>query len=113
MLISETRFKTAIMEKFGSQAKFARALGVAEGQVTRGIRTQTPKFLAKCKTAGLEVDRLVAEQRVEDQEIKEKRSTQDRIKELERLVEYQGNLIKSYELILQSKIENLRTETQK
>ncbi len=113
MLISAARLKAGIIEKFGSQAEFAKKLEVAEGQVTRGIRSQTPKFIARCKRAGIDIEKLMAEQRIEEQDMEKKVSAEERIKELEKLVEHQANLIKSYELILESRLEKLKTEPQK
>jgi hypothetical protein len=107
MLIGEERLRAAIRSKFGSQATFAKAVGIPESNVTRGIKTQTPNFMQKCTDAGIDIDNLIARQRIENEENERKISKDEIIIELKKLIESQASLIKSYELLLKTKIEDI------
>ena len=107
MKVDEFKLKEAIIDKYGNQATFAKKLGLSEPQISRGIKSQSPKFISLCKKAGIDIDSLL------DEEELSKSSTaalklkvaEKRIKELENLVENQNHLIASYEAILKSKLK--------
>ncbi|MFZ0456211.1 MAG: hypothetical protein WAM24_20850 [Ignavibacteriaceae bacterium] len=115
MKISEAKLREAIVKKFGSQANFAKKMGLTEGQVSRGIKSQTTKYILKFRESGINIDSLM-----QDEEGKRKgnlefelKIAEKRIKELEALLvqkdsllEQKDNLIKSYELVMKEQFKD-------
>ncbi|MFZ0452914.1 MAG: DUF739 family protein [Ignavibacteriaceae bacterium] len=107
MKINESRLKEAITDKYGTQVKFAAKMGLSEGQVSRGIRSQSSSFLSILKKGGIDIDSLML-----DEEGKKKdnieyylKNAEKRIKELEALLVQKDNLIKSYELVMKEQFK--------
>jgi flagellar capping protein FliD len=104
MLISESKIRDAIISKFGSQAEFSRKMKIAQPNVNRGIRTQNTKFMLLLKKAGIDINNLVNEE-MNIKKLEEKlEDAEKKNQDLEKLVEHQFNLIKSYEAILKEQI---------
>ena len=59
MLIEVEELRAAILEKYGTQYKFAKKAGYAEPQISRALQTQSPRFLQACKKAGVDILALV------------------------------------------------------
>jgi hypothetical protein len=113
MKIDEFRLKEAIASKFGSQAKFAKKMGLTEGQVSRGIKVQPAKFMVILREAGINIDSLLGNEEWNKKEniAFQLKIADKRIKELENVIESQKNLIASqkdliasYELILKRQL---------
>jgi len=106
MKIDESKLKEAIRTKFGSQVNFANELGVGEAVITRGIKYQSPKYLAMFKKGGIDIDALLLEEEGKKKGNLEYqlKVAEKRIKELEEMLEQKDNLIKSYELIFKSQL---------
>ena len=106
MKIDEQKLKDAIITKFGTQANLAENLNVSEGVITRGIKYQSPKYLALFKKGGIDIDALMLEEEGKKKGNLEYqlKVTDKRIKELEEMLEQKDNLIKSYELIFKSQL---------
>jgi len=102
MLIRPEILQEAIIEKFGSQGDFAKAVGYSEGQISRSIKTQSPKFIVACKKAGIDIYELVKKENKSSKDVQIK-ALKKRIKELESLVEYQKELLDSYKELLSKK----------
>ena len=102
MIISEDRLRGAILEKYGSQSKFSKIINYSEAQISRAIKSQSPRFLVACKKAGIDIDGLLAE----DKESKKGSSStkikklQQRITELEKINLSQQTIIDSQETLL-------------
>ncbi len=113
MRIDENKLKEAIQAKFGTQAKFAIKLGVKESVISRGIKHQSPKYLALFKKGGIDIDALllaeegkrkgnldyqlkVAEKRIQELE--------EMLKQKDKFLEQKDILIKSYEVIFKSQL---------
>jgi hypothetical protein len=105
MLINEFKLKEAIINKFGSQAEFAKRMGVTGGALTKAIRLQSPKFINTCKKLGIDIHSIIESEAINQGPRNEIKSLQNRIKELERLVDHQDSLIRSYESILKDKLK--------
>ena len=105
MLINVDKLKEAIIAKYETQQNFAKKIKYAEAQITRSIKTQSPKFILACKRAGIDTDRLIREQNELKAEDKTEKlaAAQRRIKELEQLVEDQKELINYYKQIIPKK----------
>jgi len=105
MAIEPQRLKRAIIEKFGSQAEFARKTGYQQAQISRAIKTQSIKFMTACKKAGIDVDRIIFEEQTlpKDEIGKKLIEAYKRIKELESLVEDQREIIQAYKEIQKDK----------
>ena len=113
MKIDEQKLKDSIITKFGTQANLAEKLNVSEGVITRGIKYQSPKYLALFKKGGIDIDALLLEEegkkkgnleyqlKVADKRIKE---LEDLLEQKNRFLEQKDNLIKSYELIFKSQL---------
>jgi len=98
-----------IVLQFGSQADLAKKIGSDEPRVSRGIKNQSPKFMAKLIRAGLKVDTLLRDPK-KDTNI----SLQEKIKKLnekiivlenmckqkDNLIEHQNKLIDKYSGLL-------------
>jgi hypothetical protein len=102
MLISEERLREAIIEKFGSQAEFAKAVGYSEGQISRAIKTQSPKFIVACKKAGIDINEIVTMENGSNL-IEEVKLLKKRIEELETIIEHQKELMENYKELLSKK----------
>jgi hypothetical protein len=102
MLIDVEILRTAILEKFGTQYKFAKKAGYAEPQISRALQTQSPRFMLACKKAGIDVDGLIRKQK-EREEIKALKvnDPQRRIMELEQLVKDQKEIIDLMKKVLE------------
>ncbi|MCK5086689.1 MAG: hypothetical protein KAQ90_04165, partial [Melioribacteraceae bacterium] len=88
--------------KFGSQGKFAKAVGYSEGQISRAIKTQSPKFIVACKKAGIDINEIVTNEKG-GSAIEEVKLLKKRIEELERIVELQKELLENYKELLSKK----------
>ena len=106
MKIDENKIKAAIRAKYGTQAKFAKHLDVREGVISRAIRSQSPRSLEMFKKGGIDIDALHLEEegRSEGNLEYQLKVAEKRIKELETLLEQKDNMIKSYETILQYRL---------
>ena len=105
MLIDRDRLREEILAKYDTQQAFAKKIKYAETQITRALKTQSPKFLLACKKAGIDIDKLLREQQELASGDKEGKlvAALRRIKELERLVEDQKELINYYKEIVKKK----------
>lgn len=113
MKIDEQKLKDKIVAKYGTQAKFAEKLEVSEGVITRGIKYQSPKYLALFKKGGIDIDALLlAEEGKRKGNLEyQLKLAEKRIKELEEMLEQKNKfleqkdiLIKSYEVIFKSQL---------
>lgn len=105
MKINKDKLRDAIILKFGTQGKFAKAAGLTDAQVSTGIKSQTVHFLNACRKSGLDLDLLNEEELTKSNNLTYKlKLAESRIKELEDIVGKQKNLIESYELILKNKL---------
>lgn len=98
MYINVDKLKEAILEKYRTQQKFAEAIGYAETQITRAVKTQSPRFLLACKKAGIDIDKLIFEES-KSKPGNEKEMLQlayKRIDELEKLVKQLNDIIDLY-----------------
>ncbi len=114
MKIDENKLRAAIIAKFGTQVKLADKLGVKDGVISRGIKYQTPKYLAMFKEGGIDIDALLLEEEGKKKGNLEYqlKVTEKRINELETLLvqkdsllEQKDNLIKSYELVIKDQFK--------
>jgi predicted aspartyl protease len=105
MLINVDRLREEILAKYETQQAFAKKIKYAETQITRALKTQSPKFLLACKKAGIDIDGLMREQRDLEAENKDERliAALRRIRELERLVDDQKGIIEYYKSIISKK----------
>lgn len=103
MLVNEAKLKETILDKFDTLLEFADEIGYAENQIYRAIKTQSARFIAACKKAGIDVDKLILEEEaLKKEELPDKlKAAYSRIKELEKLVEDQKDLIKYYKEIIE------------
>ena len=102
MLIEVEILRGAILEKYGTQHKFAKKTGYAEPQITRAMQTQSPRFMLACKKAGIDVDGLLKKQKENDEMMKLKvNDPQRRIMELEQLVKDQKEIIDLMKKVLE------------
>ena len=115
MKIDENKLKEAIREKYGTQANFAKKMGLKEAAVSRAIKSQTARYLSKFKKGGIDIDVLLL-----DEEGKRKgnfeyqlKLAEKRIKELvalleqkDNLLEQKDNLIKSYESVIKNQFKD-------
>ena len=60
--VDKDKLKDAIIAKFGTQVNFAKKLGVKENVISRGIKLQSPKYLAMFKKGGIDIDLLMYEE---------------------------------------------------
>ena len=113
MKIAEYILKEAIRVKFGSQANLAEKIGVAEGVISRGIRTQSAKYLKMFKLAGIDIDTLLLEEEgkrkgnLEYQlKVAEKRiqELKEMLEQKDKFLEQKDILLKSYEVIFKSQL---------
>ena len=101
-MINTDRLKEAIYEKYGTLTEFAQKLDYNNSQLTRALSKQSPKFLAKCKKAGIDIDELLRD----DEDLKnssvliENKTLRKRNKELEKIVEHQSKLLDAYKRLL-------------
>lgn len=102
MLINVEDLRAAILDKYGTQYKFAKKAGYAEPQISRALQTQSPRFMLACKKAGIDVDGLIRKQK-EREEIKALKvnDPQRRIMELEQLVKDQKEIIDLMKKVLE------------
>jgi isocitrate dehydrogenase len=104
MKINENKLRDAIIQKYDSQAKFAKAAGLSDPQVSNGIKTQTVHFLNACRKAGIDLDLLNEEESTKKNNLSLRlKLAETRVKELETLLEQKDNIIKSYETIFQNR----------
>lgn len=105
MLIDIDRLREEILAKYETQQVFAKKIKYSESQIGRALKTQSPKFLLACKKAGIDIDKLVREQQELTSGDKEGKlvAALQRIRELERLVEDQRELINYYKAIISKK----------
>ncbi len=105
MVIEPQRLRRAIIEKFGSQAEFARKTGYQDSQISRAIKTQSAKFIAACNKSGIDVYGIFFEEQAPPKIDYGKKliEANKRIRELESLVDDQREVIKGYKEILQDK----------
>lgn len=102
MLIDVEDLRAAILEKYGTQHKFAKKTGYAEAQITRALQTQSPRFMLTCKRAGIDIDGLMKKQKEKDEMMKLKvNDPQRRIMELEQLVKDQKEIIDLMKKVLE------------
>ena len=102
MLIDVEDLRSAILEKFGTQHKFATKTGYAEAQISRSIQTQSPKFINVCKKAGIDIDGMIRKQKERDELMRMKvNDPQRRIIELEQLVKDQKEIIDIMKKVLE------------
>lgn len=113
MRIDEYKLKEAIAAKYKNQANFARKMDLTEGQVSRGIKSQTAKFISILKRADIDIDSLIIDEegKKRDNIAFQLKIAEKRIKELENVIDSQKNLIASqkdliasYELILKRQL---------
>ena len=96
--------------QFGSQANIARKIGLDDARLSKGLRTQSPKFMAKLKKIGLKLDTLEGSGKKgtnKDRQDKIK-SLQERIivlesmlKDKDNVIEHQSNLLERYSTLLE------------
>ena len=102
MFIPEDILRAAILEKYGSQANFAKIIKYSEAQISRAIKSQSPRFLVACKKAGIDINAII----VENEEHKSGNSGKKisklnkKIAELEKLNDSQQRIIESQETLL-------------
>lgn len=102
MSIKVELLREAILEKYGTQQKFAKKTGYAEAQISRALVTQSPKFIQVCRKAGIDIDALKKKQY--ELEVMEKLKLNDpqrRIMELEQLVKDQKEIIDLVKKVLE------------
>ncbi len=105
MKINEPKLRNAIILKFGTQGKFAKAAGLTDAQVSNGIKNQTVHFMNACRKSGIDLDLLNEEELTKTRNLSYRiKLAESRVKELEDIVDKQKNLIASYELILKNKL---------
>ncbi len=96
MLVDVEKLREKILERFGTQAAFAKAIGYSDTQINRALHTQSPKFLLACKKAGIKIDELVEQQ----SKIKEYGSNK-KIKELMEKINELNDIIESQKMIIE------------
>lgn len=103
MLISEIKLKESILSKFDSLQEFAKQIGYSETQISRAIKTQSVKFIAACKKAGIDIDEIILEEEAfKKDDVSDKlKAAYKRIQELEKLVEDQKDLVKYYKEMIE------------
>jgi hypothetical protein len=103
MLINIDILREKILDRFGTQAKFAKAIGYSETQINRSLHTQSPKFLLACKKAGIKIDELIEHQT----KLKETGSNK-KIKELMEKINELNEIIESQKMIIEQLKEIIR-----
>jgi len=95
--------------QFGSQANLARKIGLDDARMSKGLRVQSPKFMAKLKKIGLKLENIDGSGRKgSNKDLADKlKSCQERIivlesmlKDKNNLIEHQSNLLERYSLLL-------------
>lgn len=95
--------------QFGSQANLAKKMGLDDPRLSKALRVQSPKFIAKLKKIGLKVETIDGNARKgSNKELLDKiKSFQERIivlesmlKEKDNLIEHQSNLLERYSDLL-------------
>lgn len=98
-----------IILQFGSQANLAKKIGLDEARTSRGVRNQSPKFMAKLKKIGLKLETLEgSSKKGTNKDLQDKiKSLQERIivleamiKDKENLIEHQSNILERYSVLL-------------
>ncbi len=103
MLIEVEKLREKILDRYGTQAKFAKAIGYSDTQINRALHTQSPKFLLACKKAGIKIDELIEQQT----KIKESGSNK-KIKELIEKIDELNSIIESQKMIIEQLKEIIR-----
>ena len=95
--------------QFGSQTNLAKKMGLDDARMSKGLRVQSPKFIAKLKKIGLKLENLEGSGRKgSNKDLTEKnKSLQERIivlesmlKDKDNLIEHQSNLLERYSALL-------------
>lgn len=95
--------------QFGSQANLARKIGLDDARMSKGLRVQSPKFMAKLKKIGLKLENIDGSGRKgSNKDLADKlKALQERIivlesmlKDKNNLIEHQSNLLERYSLLL-------------
>lgn len=95
--------------QFGSQAGLAKKIGLDGPRLSKGIRNQSPKFMAKLKKIGLKLETLEGSgAKGSNKDLREKiKSLQERIivlesmlKDKDNVIEHQSNLLDRYSALL-------------
>lgn len=98
-----------IIMQFGSQASLAKKIGLDDARMSRGLRLQSAKFMARLKKAGLKVENLeTGSKKGSNKDLNEKiKALQERIivlegmlNEKDNLIEHQRNLLDRYSDLL-------------
>lgn len=103
MLIEVEKLREKILDRYGTQAKFAKAIGYSDTQINRALHTQSPKFLLACKKAGIKIDELIEQQT----KIKESGSNK-KIKEMIEKIDELNSIIESQKMIIEQLKEIIR-----
>ncbi len=95
--------------QFGSQANLARKIGIDDARMSKALRVQSPKFIAKLKKIGLKLENLEGNRKKgSNKDLADKlKALQERIIVLEgmlsdkdNLIEHQRNLLDRYSTLL-------------
>ncbi len=95
--------------QFGSQASLARKIGLDDARLSKGIRNQSPKFMAKLKKIGLKLETLEGSgAKGSNKDLRDKlKGLQERIivlesmlKDKDNVIEHQSNLLERYSALL-------------
>lgn len=97
-----------IVIQFGSQSNLARKMGLDDARMSKGLRSQSAKFMARLKKAGLKVDTLQGNEESGGKGTQAKmKALNERIivlehllKEKDNVIEHQSNLLERYAALL-------------
>lgn len=86
-----------IILQFGSQVNLAKKIGLDEPRLSRGIKNQSPKFMAMLKKAGVKLDTLYKDPMKETNI-----SLQDKIKMLQERIIILEDIMKQKDNVIES-----------
>ncbi|HMN49451.1 MAG TPA: hypothetical protein PKD67_09960 [Ignavibacteriaceae bacterium] len=98
-----------IILQFGSQVNLAKKIGLDDARVSRGIKNQSPKFLAMLKKAGIKLETLESNlKRDTNAGLHEKMTRlqeriivlEDMLRQKDNVIENQNNLIEKFSGLL-------------
>jgi len=102
-IIDKTKLKSIILEKYNTQANFAKEIGYTEPQLSKQLNKPSPKFLIKVKNAGIDINEVMVTSGDDILRLKEElRQVKKLLGQKEQIIESQSNIIKNYETIIKT-----------
>ena len=102
-IIDKIKLKSIILEKFDTQANFAKEIGYTEPQLSKQLNKPSPKFLIKVKNAGININEVMVTTGDDILKLKEElRQVSKLLGQKEQIIESQANIIKNYENIIKT-----------